>query len=315
LIRIADECLNAISQQRSDSATSENAEHTICPPSTSSAEDSPARTSATPESEPGLTESAAACGPNMRESFANYDPATSSWRTSQLCLDGEWSEFSETWPRSGMTRSGKAYELPTLARRTEENEFGLLPTPRAIYGEHPGMTDKGHLTGAIHFWPTPTAEDSQCKGNHPGAVDSLHAAVKMWPTPKAGDADFAFPRTSGRPIEKVTHLATAARYWPTPRASAAMANGKAGRPDSDCRLEDVVMNVEKFTTPQARDFRSGQCKRFSDPKRTKNLNDQIGGQLNPTWVEWLMGYPLEWTALEDSATPSSRKSRNGSEGE
>ena len=23
------------------------------------------------------------------------------------------------------------------------------------------------------------------------------------------------------------------------------------------------------------------------------------GQLNPTWVEWLMGFPGGWTALED----------------
>lgn len=27
-----------------------------------------------------------------------------------------------------------------------------------------------------------------------------------------------------------------------------------------------------------------------------------GGQLNPTWVEWLMGWPLEWTALKPLAT-------------
>jgi hypothetical protein len=27
-----------------------------------------------------------------------------------------------------------------------------------------------------------------------------------------------------------------------------------------------------------------------------------GGKLNPTWVEWLMGFPLEWTVLEDWAT-------------
>jgi DNA (cytosine-5)-methyltransferase 1 len=24
-----------------------------------------------------------------------------------------------------------------------------------------------------------------------------------------------------------------------------------------------------------------------------------GGKLNPTWVEWLMGYPTGWTDLED----------------
>jgi hypothetical protein len=28
-----------------------------------------------------------------------------------------------------------------------------------------------------------------------------------------------------------------------------------------------------------------------------------GGKLNPMWVEWLMGFPLGWTDLEDSETP------------
>jgi hypothetical protein len=32
----------------------------------------------------------------------------------------------------------------------------------------------------------------------------------------------------------------------------------------------------------------------SDPEGTA-----AGGQLNPTWVEWLMGFPLGWTDLED----------------
>lgn len=29
---------------------------------------------------------------------------------------------------------------------------------------------------------------------------------------------------------------------------------------------------------------------------------EIGGLLNPTWVEWLMGWPLEWTALQPLET-------------
>jgi len=36
------------------------------------------------------------------------------------------------------------------------------------------------------------------------------------------------------------------------------------------------------------------------------------GQLNPAWVEWLMGYPMGWTDLKDWATPSSRKSHTKS---
>ena len=33
-----------------------------------------------------------------------------------------------------------------------------------------------------------------------------------------------------------------------------------------------------------------------------------GGTLNPTWVEWLMGYPTGWTDLSPSETASSLKS-------
>jgi hypothetical protein len=35
----------------------------------------------------------------------------------------------------------------------------------------------------------------------------------------------------------------------------------------------------------------------------ENLRTRVGGQLNPTWVEWLMGFPLGWTDCEPSATP------------
>ena len=40
-----------------------------------------------------------------------------------------------------------------------------------------------------------------------------------------------------------------------------------------------------------------------------------GGQLNPTWVEWLMGFPLGWTDLSASETPSCPSSSTPSSGQ
>ncbi len=58
---------------------------------------------------------------------------------------------------------------------------------------------------------------------------------------------------------------------------------------------------EKFATPQARDYRSGSLARWNDPRRSRNLNDQVGGLLNPEWEEWLMGWPIGWTELKPLA--------------
>jgi hypothetical protein len=135
LTNIAGKCSQSISQLLSATETSESAEVTISPLLTSSAEDSPARISAMPASEQESMENAAACGQNMRESFANYDPATSSWRTSQLCFTGEWSEFWEIWPRAGMTRNGTAYPRESLAPifyATECLSLPLIPSPVAV---------------------------------------------------------------------------------------------------------------------------------------------------------------------------------------
>ncbi len=64
-----------------------------------------------------------------------------------------------------------------------------------------------------------------------------------------------------------------ARLWPTPRAAKGM-NMKLTQGMADLRhkryLETEVAYQEKAP----------------------------GGHLNPTWVEWLMGFPKGWTDLE-----------------
>jgi DNA (cytosine-5)-methyltransferase 1 len=81
-------------------------------------------------------------------------------------------------------------------------------------------------------------------------------------------------------------------------------------------LESVVART-MWPTPTASDYRgSGPTVVRKDGKN--RLNDRLdyateqraqnGGQLNPTWVEWLMGFPTGWTDLKASEMPSSRKS-------
>ena len=112
--------------------------------------------------------------PIHSESLARYSPDESMWKTSpdlQLNLKMEGQATSQKslvdFPRSGMTVDGTLYPRKMLAHRISENGGGSLqnfPTPRAIYGEHPGMKDPSHLTGAAMQWNTPNTMDSlNCK--------------------------------------------------------------------------------------------------------------------------------------------------------
>jgi DNA (cytosine-5)-methyltransferase 1 len=61
--------------------------------------------------------------------FAYYDQDTRSWRTYEdICLWGSV-EFLATWPKSGMTQSGKSFQQPPLVRHTKETGYLLWPTP------------------------------------------------------------------------------------------------------------------------------------------------------------------------------------------
>jgi len=66
---------------------------------------------------------------------------------------------------------------------------------------------------------------------------------------------------------------------------------------SGTTLTDVVWN-----TPMSRDWKSGKSSAATKAKNSRPLPEQVGGSLNPLWVEWLMGWPLGWTDCTRSAT-------------
>jgi hypothetical protein len=111
--------------------------------------------------------------------FAYYDLDTRSWKTYEgICLWGSI-EFSATWPKSGMTQSGKSFQQPPLVRHTKETGYSLWPTPTTQEWEHKDakFNDKNRrvskngksshsmcLADAVQKWPTPTVDDSeQCE--------------------------------------------------------------------------------------------------------------------------------------------------------
>lgn len=108
--------------------------------------------------------------------------------------------------------------------------------------------------------------------------------------------------------------------WPTPRALEVeesyenyiqrMKKHPNPKNNTKTKPNNLTMAVKRWPTPNARD-----CTRHTSIKRDR-LPDAVGsnkqtGQLNPTWVEWLMGYPLCHTALNASETQLFLKYRNG----
>jgi hypothetical protein len=72
-------------------------------------------------------------GPSVQESIGFARLVGGRWLTNQrdLLSPHGWGEFSETWPRSGLIRSGTAYQLPPLVRLTDATGSGSWPTPTA----------------------------------------------------------------------------------------------------------------------------------------------------------------------------------------
>ena len=97
------------------------------------------------------------------------------------------------------------------------------------------------------------------------------------------------------------NLADQARLWPTPMATDGAKNvrtieGARTRVETGRQVE-LDAAVRLWPTPIERDWRSGKVSEATMNKNSRPLSDEIGGSLNPTWVEWLMGYPEGWTDL------------------
>ena len=250
----------------------------------SSLEDSPVSLSLSLENGRGKPMSEI-CGRKPSNVLASYDRDSRSWKTSQVSLlTNTLDEFKGTWPKSFMIVSGCLYPLPKSERITEGNGNGFWLTPAQV--QIPPTEDRRQKRKEYR--------KSIGRQDVPGCLAEQVATKKFWPTPAKWDANRG-PTSPERNAKRLggVSLVSAATHWPTPRANDAEKRGNIAN-DPRNGLPAAV----KYPTPQSRDWKGkSQRANFQEDNRDC-LPNVAGGQLNPTWVEWLMGWPLFWTALE-----------------
>jgi hypothetical protein len=180
-----------------------------------------------------------------------------------------------TWKEKVSKSNVLLFQLQASVLGTKEKEFGLWLTPNAMDSLPPRSEE---------------ALKKQYQKNRKGRT--THSTLReqvLYPPPK--------------------------QMWPTPRASGeenpeTLIKRKGIKKASQHNLTAAVKMQEMYPTPTSRDWKDTMGtvppSRQQKSKQTlgqrishNNLdNKKLGGKLNPTFVEFLMGYPMNWTKIE-----------------
>lgn len=246
--------------------------------STSSPEASPARTSVPQAPAPALREPVAASGESSPASSKRSNRRTSSSKTPRTYVLADLLPSSKTLPAWGSMRDGVCSEPKPSVRRIGVSACGLLPTPTGAGNEGSPSVQKWaahrRLMALLQGRQIPTL-----RANKWGNEDS-HGNTEAWdavervliPTPLASDRMGNNPRGAGSRAAgggQRLLLADMQALLPTPTATLYSYNqgGSAGR------VGPKRYSLEKYTGGPWISFR-----------------------------EWMMGWPIGWSALEPLAT-------------
>lgn len=201
--------------------------------------------------------------------LATWNPDRDLWETDQLSIFGPLVAYSETLPRSGMTRDGRLYEHLTLAHPTTARGFSSSPS-----------------------LPTPTASDADKARDNPAQArrnsPPLSAVGHLLPTPRTTDANGAGKHGTGGQDLRTTMTAV----FPTPSA----ADGTGGKYNSTGHQPCLPGTVRELVgvewgayAPAVR--RWEQLTRPAPPPTEPNRNGRP--RLAAAFAEWMMGLPAE----------------------
>ena len=244
----------------------------------------------------------------------------------QVKMEKNWpTPMAEDYRRRGP--GSKQQGLPERVRKE-------WPTPRSnevqVVSENLAQRNKGNLEEEVskEIWPTPRAGNPGSRKSGTGGKVLAEEAKKreLWRTPTVegeagkrglGNATCEELKAKNRTISLTRQVRDEEKEWPTPQARDVKDTGnpeklaKAGEDYQTSVAREVAkrdiqdkgaMFKEQWMTPDKssgeRGWRSKESIETKDSQLT--INDQVRhssgvGQLNPEWVEVLMGFPPRWT--------------------
>jgi hypothetical protein len=261
-------------------------------------EDFPAKTSVLRVKAQELAESVQAYGRNMRDSLKRYNLDLSLPKTHLCFALGDLELSSKTSPRWGIMLDGELSELGLSVRPIKETECGFSHTAqiwRSPAASEPGVT--------IERLETKTGEPvgSMCRHydkytgrNCQIGLSQQVKAKQNWPTPRSCSAMAAAitPESAHNPkrfpnLETIVGRAT----WPTPTCQ------ETEHPDAI--LTETGRRLSK-------NGKTSHSLNLADTVKLGGIQTQQKAQLNPSWVEWLMGWPIGYTDLKPLETDKFR---------
>lgn len=185
-------------------------------------------------------------GPTSGTPFAQYDPGSSYWRTSEATSLWALTLSSLTLPPWGCLRGGELCERPT-----------------------PGPLTTGPASSSL---PTPVADNSRGLPNG-GDFQSLPNAVLRLPTPRAQNGEPRNQTIYERPPDQPQNLENALALLPTPRAAEAEHPGRVTVNHSgQTGLAETINALALLPTPVVNDMGSGKTQEWWD-----DWTEKIGG--------------------------------------
>jgi hypothetical protein len=261
-------------------------------------------------------------GQKCLDSLKKSNPSSLLERMCKDLLTSKTAWYSDrckmTWKVKVSKSNVSLYQLQASVLGTKDIGSGLWATPntmdylpprsaagtkKLMEGHRKGRTKPSNLREQVdpetmRMYPTPRSSGQENaetlikrKGEKAAAQHNLTANVQMYPTPSAscGMDVVAPPET----VEKNSS------GWSVRRVGTGTKFG--------AKLNDVVNKLDKmYPTPMARDHKdisfnnTWKLGSKAQPTMAREVlkNNTPGGKLNPTFVEFLMGFPESWTKIE-----------------